>query len=716
MLRFKAFVSKYSYLIILFVFSALYLAVNVRMNVFSYNNFDFGKFDLGNMSQMLWNTLQGRLMYLTDYFGTNLPRWSMSHVDPILLLFLPIFVVFMHPLTLVFSQLVLVIFSSFLIYFIADINLKNKPISLLISLAYLLYPALGYLNSRTGFHGVSAAIPFFLGAFLVFEHMYHTHSFTKGKLILFWVLLVITMSGKEQLPLYVFTYAVFILFSRTRFIKEFKFSKQYILEFLSTTVMKNVIAMWLVSVIWFVLAFFVIIPNYAHYRIEGFNKFAEQLEIDPEKVRDVDLDNYFLSRYQSFGDSYFEIIINILLNPNDVVKVVFGGDKIENLQMTFEPILYLPVAAPHVLIMAVPDLLINYLTTASGVGTAEIKNHRISMIIPVLFLGVIFSIKLLNDFLNKNLEQKWKYTRVLKYVIPVLLVYSSLHYSFKYDNPVALWVNEALRKRLPSFIAFAKTDLEIAQQDELKVGDIVRLSDLENKDRECALKIINMIPDGASVSGPDYLGAHLSLRETYAIFPALHSDADYVIVDVFSRKILTILDTDTNLVRNVVEDLIKDPNYQLDAGCGNLFVFKKVGPHEKEEILPIQARYEYPAKFEFHILAVMTIVDFTIPKSIVRGDEYNLEVVFSRRDDSSVNDYIIFTTFVNIDTGEMYQAANLPSFALKTPGEWQENYYYVESNSLKLPYFIEEGDYRVFVGASNNVKTRSVYLGNIKVL
>src|SRR3990172_12111288 len=97
------------YVILLTVFSLGLFALTVRMNYFRYTNFDYGKFDLGNMTQMVWNTLNGRFLYLTDYFGTNLPRWAMSHVDPILLLFLPLFALYQHPLTLVISQFVLLI-------------------------------------------------------------------------------------------------------------------------------------------------------------------------------------------------------------------------------------------------------------------------------------------------------------------------------------------------------------------------------------------------------------------------------------------------------------------------------------------------------------------------------------------------------------------------------------------------------------------------------
>ena len=200
-----------------FFFSVVILLVNLRINFFRYNNFDFGKFDLGNMTQMLWYTMHGKVLWLTDYFGTNLPRWAMSHVDPILLVFVPIFAVFQHPMTLVVSQLVLVIFSSLLVYLIAKLELNNKIAAALLGLAYLSYPAVGFLTAWTGFHGVTAVIPFFLAAFYVYEKMHKEGKFTGRGLVTFWVLLVLTMMGKEQVPLYVFMYGFFIWFFRNNF-------------------------------------------------------------------------------------------------------------------------------------------------------------------------------------------------------------------------------------------------------------------------------------------------------------------------------------------------------------------------------------------------------------------------------------------------------------------------------------------------------------------
>lgn len=681
-------------LIILGIITTAFLVINVRMNLFNYSNFDFGKFDLGNMSQMLWNTLHGRFMYLTDYFGTNLPRWAMSHVDPILLLFLPIYVFFQHSLTLAFAQLVIVLFASFIVYAISLLELRSKFASLLIALAYLSYPALGFLTAKTGFHGVTAAIPFFLLAFYYFERMYHQASLSKKYLVLFWIFLVIALTGKEQISLYVFLFGIFIMLFRSPQIARKAFMR------LGLTVS-------VIGALWFYIAFFVIIPHYASYRVEGYKRFAVSLGIEDSSTRDVGLENYFLSRYDAFGDSYTAIVKNIILHPSLAVNIFFGGDKIDNFAMTFAPVMYLPFVAPQILVMAVPDLMMNYLTSAGGIGTSEIQNHRISMIIPVLFLAVIFSFAWIKGFVDK-----YPRCKLVFYVLPIALLASNIYFSFKYENVVFLWTRDAVSKRFPVFIASAKTDADLAGAP-LKIGDVNRISALENKDRECAVQIVKLIPDGVSVSGPDYLGAHLAQRETFAIFPALFNEADYVIVDVFSKKILTILELDTGLIKNIVNKIIRDPNYQLEASCGNLFVYKRVGEHQKSDMLPIQERFRYPASCDFEIYGGLTVVDYALPKQFNRGEIARMQLVYLKK--NSLSSYFLFTSFVNEKTGDLYQAANLPSFAISEPQDWNEGYYYIEDLEVVLPTYLDSGTYRVFIGMTNYVKTRSVYLGDVEV-
>lgn len=696
-------------IIILSFITLAHLAVAARINLFRYNNFDFGKFDLGNMSQMLWNTLNGRFMYLTDYFGTNLPRWAMSHVDPVLLLFLPLFAFIPHPLVLVFSQFILVTLSGFIIYKIAVLELKSKTAALLISSSFLFYPALGYLNATTGYHGVTVVIPFFLLSFYIFERMYKKQDFSKRNIILLWIMLVLTMAGKEQIPLYTMIFGFYILFFRTHKNYDKLLSNEGLKAFFSQAASKIGLSIILVSFAWFITAFFIIIPLNARYRIEGYQKFADSLSINPDSARDVDQDNYFLSRYEEFGTSYSEIMLNMVLNHKKTIKVFFGGDKLDNLRRTFEPVGYLPLLSPFTLIIAAPDFIINYMTTAGGIGTAEITNHRVSMIIPVLYISIIYGLSFLLNYLS-NWKRLHAVKKIFLYLLPAAALFLSIHTSFTYNNPIYLWIDQAVRKRVFARMVDGDVNLE-----NIKVGDVVKLTQLDNKDVECAEKIVGIIPNQASVSGPDYLGAHLSLRETYAIFPALYNEADYVIVDVFSRKILTILDIQSDLVRDVVNNIIRDENYELLTGCGNLFVFKNVGAHTKNVLLPLQERFEYPEKYSYEILFGLTVVDFKIPAEVTRGVNEKAQIVYVKKDSTEFDGYVMYTTYINNDTGELYQLANLPSFSIMEPRNWVEQKYHIEDIDVALPTFIDPGTYKVFVGMSNKVKTRNLYLGDIVV-
>jgi uncharacterized membrane protein len=693
----KDFLKNNILLVLLVLFSVVVLAVNIKINLFKYNNFEFGKFDLGNMTQMVWNTTQGRVLWLTDYFGTNLPRWAMSHVDPILLLFVPIFLVFPHPLTLVFSQLVLIIGGAVLVYLIADQELKSKYAAFFLGISYLLYPAVGFLTSMTGFHGVSAVIPFFLGAFYVYEKMHKENNFSRRRMAIFWLMLILTMTGKEQVPLYIAVYGAFILFFRNN--------------------LRTGLQMMAVGFLWFFMAFFVIIPHYSKYRIEGFNRFADSLGINTESARDVSRPNYFLSRYEGFGDSYGEVMLNILIRPEQVVNVFFGGDRVENFQRTFEPLAYLPFAYPTVLVIALPDFLINYLTTASGIGTSEISNHRISMIIPVLFISVIFAI----GYISGLFEQLWRRTRTKKKLnrnhfiltISFLVLSLNLYTSYAYENPVYLWFTHSIQKRL-TFIANAKSVPDLLKKD-LKVGRTYGVSPLENKDRECAAQIVGLIPEQASVSGPDFMGAHLSMRETYAIFPALYNEADFVIVDVFARKIVTILDINLDIIQDVVFDMIRTEDYKMVTGCGNLFVFEKTPNTEKDQMLPLQERFRYEEKFDYHISQSLTIVDYDLPAEFERGENRQVTLVYTKRENNSLTDFYSFLSFVNKETAEVYQVASLPSYGIKPLGEWDKGNYYIERDEVVIPKHVEPGEYMVFTGISNRSKTSSVYLGDVLI-
>ena len=706
----KKIVKENIYLFIIFGLSCVNFFVALKLNVFRYNNFDFGKFDLGNMTQMAWYTLHGKFMYLTDYFGSNVPRWSMSHVDPLLALFVPIFAVFPHPLTLAISQLFIVVFSSFLIYAIANLELKSKFSAFMFSLAYIFHPSLGFINGTMGFHAVTAAIPFFLGAFYLFEKMYKENSFTKGKMILFWVLLVLTMAGKEQIPLYVFMWGLFVLFFRTSEAGRFKFSKDWFKNFFKIKTAKIGASMTIVGLLWFVTAFFVIIPKNTHYRVESYDRFVNSIGEEPDAANDVTRENYFLSRYEDFGTTYTEVIKNMILNHQRLIRTFFGGDRLESLDKTFRPFSYLPIANPAMLLISAPDFLINYLVTEEGLGVEEIENHRISMIIPVLFVSTIYSITLLTGIATDIFPKVGKYKKQMISALSLLVFLSCYFTTIKYNNPLYLWFTQAVKRRVSADYDFGGKEIS-----DLEIGDVVKLPDLDIKDVKCANAIISKIPDNASVSGPDNLGDHMSMRETYAIFPALWNEADYVIVDVQSRKLLAILGLNKNIIKSLTEKLVSTERYDLIMACGNLYLFKKGEPRERTSLIPIQERFEFPEKYNFNVLDLISIVDFEMPNKMKREELSNGRVVYKKISEEGMDSFLLYITLMNKETEKIFQVANLPSFAFSGPPEWAEDMYYLEDLSFAIPSYVDPGEYSLFVSISNKIKMRSVYLGDVLV-
>lgn len=680
--------------LILIAFSVVIFASMLKINFFRYNNYDMGKFDLGNMTQMSWYSLKGKFMYLTDYFGSNVPRWSMSHVDPILVLFIPFFYLVPEPLTLVIIQNLLIILGAFLLYEIALLKTANKLFSLLISLAYLSYPALGFVISWTGYHGVSPAIFFFLGFFYLFEKYRTSDKVLNYKNYFYLILLlVITLSGKEQISLYFIVLGVYI--------------------FLTSKYKKFGLFVSIFSLIWFAVCFFVIIPAYAPIRVQSFEKFMVEMDLNKNDIPNVYSSNYFLSRYSEFGDSYSEIIKSMILDPVKTASIFISGDKLENLNLTFGPLLYLPFLFPLLLLVAFPDILINYSTTQGGIGTSEIYNHRISMIIPVLFLSTIYGIAFLSKFLKHFVFEK--YVRHIVSVLGLFLFLSNIYFSMYVGekNPVFSWIVEAVNKRV-----FAKSE-SIENFKDLKIGEVTRVNPLDQNDRECVKKIVQQIPPLVSVSGPDFMGSHLAQRETYAIFPAGKSTSDYLIIDIYSKKLLRILELDYSLSKDFIGDTFASNNYDLNFACGNLMVLTKkqsqVSISDETKLTPFQRYSNYQTKFNYEIYNKLTVVDYEFNKEIASNQKMNLRYVYQRDGSKQLNGFVLFTTLINKSNGEIFQVVNYPSFVFSELESFRQDKFYEEKFDIVIPPYLEKGSYMVFVGMDNKINTRSLYLGDTEL-
>ena len=136
---------------------AAFAAVFSWMSVQGYRGFSTGRFDLGNMVQAVWSTTQGRPLDTTDVSGVQFSRLG-AHVDPVLVLFAPLWMLWSSPEMLLVAQAVIVAAGALPAFWLGRRWLGDDRLALAGAAAYLLYPALGNAT-LFDFHPVTLAAP-----------------------------------------------------------------------------------------------------------------------------------------------------------------------------------------------------------------------------------------------------------------------------------------------------------------------------------------------------------------------------------------------------------------------------------------------------------------------------------------------------------------------------------------------------------------------------
>jgi len=142
----------------MFGWSAVLFAT-VRAN---YLDFRLGRYDLGNMVQAVWSTAHGHPLQVTDADGEQILRLA-GHVDPILVLLAPLWLIAPTPLTLAAVQVAACALGALPVFWLGRRHLGSEQSAALMALAYLAYPWLAW-TAVDAFHPVTLAIPLFLYA------------------------------------------------------------------------------------------------------------------------------------------------------------------------------------------------------------------------------------------------------------------------------------------------------------------------------------------------------------------------------------------------------------------------------------------------------------------------------------------------------------------------------------------------------------------------
>jgi len=417
----------------------LYIAVFSALSVARHDAFETLAFDLGNYDQAVWNTSHGRLLRFTNVEGATI-RLA-QHVEPILLPVSLFYLFYESPKTLLVLQTVAVALGAWPVYLLAREKMQSEFGGVVFALAYLLFPALESAN-LFDFHAVTLAPVFLLCAFYFLEKRMHLWSL---------IFAILAMSCKEDIPLLVALMGAYAFLLR----KERKFGA----------------LMVVIALVWFYIAFYIIIP---HANPGG--------------------ESQYLVYYEHWGSNPVEMALAVF-RPS-FWNLILTRDNFVYFFKLFLPLAFLPLFSLPVFLIALPSLAINLLSTAELMGRLEMF-HYAAPVVPFAILSAIGGAGFLIQRLGKRMP---KGPASLSYVLSALVLVCSLSYHrCRGFSPLSV------RFRWP----------------------------VATEHHRLAQELIDQIPPTASVSAQLNLNPHVSHREKLYIFPNVN-DAEYIFLDVDS--------------------------------------------------------------------------------------------------------------------------------------------------------------------------------------
>jgi uncharacterized membrane protein len=315
---------------------AVYAAFGSAAAVIDYVGFRSSRFDLGNAAQAVWSTAQGRLLQTTNVPGDQISRLGV-HVEPLLVLFAPLWLIWSSPVMLLVLQTLVVSAGALPIFWLARKHLGSGRAAACFAFAYLLYPATQWkaLDPNTGFHAVCFALPLLL---------YSLWWLDEERWIRFLAVAVLAAASKEQVPLVVGCLGIWYGVSRRR-------------PWIGAAIFTAGLAMTAVD-------FLYVIPHFSPNRA-----------------------NPFASRYAGLGSTPRQVLDATAIHPLKAAEIVLTTHKLVYLVLLVVPLLGLCFRAPLLLLAAVPSLAINLLSASPD--QTSITSHYSAATTAVLFGATI---------------------------------------------------------------------------------------------------------------------------------------------------------------------------------------------------------------------------------------------------------------------------------------------------------------------------------------
>lgn len=280
-----------------------------------YQSYHADAFDLGNMDQAVWNTLHGSPFRFTnrglDTVGP--PTRLAIHVEPILFLIAPLYLLHASPETLIALQTLALALGALPLFLLGLRRLPALPlVAAVIALAYLLTPEL--LGAALwDFHPVALATPLLLLTLWALDARRWT---------IFFVAATLAALTKEDVALSLLPLALYIAFWLGK--------------------RRLGVGLLVAAFAWLALCFLVILPHY-NIGVAGGN-------------------NYWY-RYAWLGKTPHEALINLLTHPWLPLTYVFGNSARSGyIALLLRTGGGLSIFAPALWLCALPELAVNALS------------------------------------------------------------------------------------------------------------------------------------------------------------------------------------------------------------------------------------------------------------------------------------------------------------------------------------------------------------------
>lgn len=307
---------------------AAYAAAFAALSVLRHDAFETGRFDLGNMVQAVWSTAHGHLLQVTNLHGVQVSRLA-AHVDPILVVFAPLWWIWPSPSLLLTAQALAVALGALPLFWLARKHTDSERAALGFSLAYLLFPATEWMTLNE-FHPVSLACPLLLFAIWYLD---------EDRLLPFACFAALAALTREEVPLVIAGLGIWYAIGRRRWLAG------------GTIAAAGVAAS--------AIAIQVVIPHF-----HG-------------------AESSFYGRYDAVGGSAAGIVRKAFTDPGRLLSVAFDHRGTHYLLNLLLPMAGLALLSPLLLVALIPELALNLL---SSVGAqSSIHYHYVAAEIPILF-------------------------------------------------------------------------------------------------------------------------------------------------------------------------------------------------------------------------------------------------------------------------------------------------------------------------------------------